>query len=273
MAVAWTGSSTAQPTSAHEPTPSSVAVRGHVDPPKRPPVLFPTTQAVTYSQALRGFHGASTRPAALDEHGRPMLVLTTINRNETLAVATFDDEGGFSAADLERLAYLLRSAEGAQNPMDPRTLGLVYRIQRHFDVPEIRVVSGYRLPKPASHSNHGLGRAIDLIVPGVTDEDVAKYARQFGFVGVGIYPTSQFVHLDIRTRSYFWVDTSAPHRRNRERGILRDLAAKSDAAALARGQTPIERFAIALNVDSALEKQEPGTPDVHVEEEDEDDLR
>jgi uncharacterized protein YcbK (DUF882 family) len=233
----------------------------------------PTTPTWTYAQALRGFHAASTRPAALDERGRPMLVLTTINRDETLAVATFDDDGGFSAADLERLAHLLRSGEGAQHPMDPRTLGLVYRIQRHFDVPEIRVVSGYRLPRPGSRSNHGLGRAIDLIVPGVTDEDVAKYARQFGFVGVGIYPTSQFVHLDIRTRSYFWVDASAPHRRNRERGILRDLAAKSDSGALARGQTPIEPFVIALNVDTALEKQEALAPDVPAEEEDEDEVR
>jgi uncharacterized protein YcbK (DUF882 family) len=227
----------------------------------------------TYAQALRGFHAPSTRESELDERGHPMFVLTTINRDETLAVATFDDDGGFSAADLERLAYLLRSAEGAQHPMDPRTLGLVYRIQRHFDVPEIRIVSGYRLPRPGSRSNHGLGRAIDFIVPGVSDEDVAKYARQFGFVGVGLYPTSQFVHLDVRARSYFWVDTSAPHRRNRERGILRDLAARSDSAALARGQSPIEPFAIALDVDAALEKQEALAPAAPVEEEDEDDVR
>jgi uncharacterized protein YcbK (DUF882 family) len=202
-----------------------------------------------------------------------MLVLSTINHGETLAVAAFDDDGGFSASDLERLAHLLRSAEGAEHPMEPRTLNLVYRLQRHFEVPEIRVVSGYRLPRPGSRSNHGLGRAIDLIVPGVSDEDVAKYARQFGFVGVGIYPTSQFVHLDVRARSYFWVDTSAPHRRNRERGILRDLAAKSDASALARGQSPIEPFAIAFNVDLALERQESVAPAAPVEEEDEDDVR
>jgi uncharacterized protein YcbK (DUF882 family) len=227
----------------------------------------------TYAQALRGFHAPSTLESQLDERGHTKLVLTTINRDETLAVATFDDDGGFSAADLERLAYLLRSAEGAQHPMDPRTLSLVYRVQRHFDVPEIRVVSGYRIPKPGSHSNHGLGRAIDIIVPGVSDEDVAKYARQFGFVGVGIYPTSQFVHLDIRARSYFWVDNSAPHRRNRERGILRDLAAKSDAAALTRGQSPVQPFAIALNVDVALEKQESMAPVAPVEEEDEDDVQ
>ena len=35
------------------------------------------------------------------------------------------------------------------------------------------------------------------MVPGVKDEEVAKYARQTGFVGVGIYPTSGFVHVDV----------------------------------------------------------------------------
>ena len=114
------------------------------------------------------------------------------------------------------------------------------------------MVSGYRVPKPGSHSNHGKGRAVDLVVPGVADEEVARYARDMGFVGVGVYPTSQFVHVDIRPRSYFWVDFSGPRMKNRERGILGDLAAKSDAAAAARGQAPIEPFGVATDVDAAL---------------------
>jgi hypothetical protein len=73
-----------------------------------------------------------------------------------------------------------------------------------------------------------------------------------GFVGVGVYPTSQFVHVDIRPRSYFWVDYSGPRMKNRERGILGDLAAKSDAAALARGQQAIEPFGVLTDVDAAL---------------------
>jgi hypothetical protein len=157
--------------------------------------------------------------------------------------------------------------------MDPRTLGLVYRIQRHFEVPEIRVVSGYRLPKPGSRSNHGLGRAMDIIVPGVADEDVARYAREFGFVGVGVYPTSQFVHVDIRPRSYFWVDYSSPHHRNRELGILRELAARSDAAALARGQAAIEPFAITMDVDQVIKKGSAFGVPAPAEEEDEDEVQ
>jgi uncharacterized protein YcbK (DUF882 family) len=161
-------------------------------------------------QSLVGWHAASARPVARDAAGRPMLTLSTINRGESLSVPAAGDGGGFDSCDLDKLAHLLRAATGDEHPVDPRTMALVYRIQTHFDVPEIRVVSGFRVPKPGSRSNHGKGRAVDMVVPGVPDEEVARYVREMGFVGVGIYPTSQFVHVDIRPRSYFWVDFSGP---------------------------------------------------------------
>lgn len=222
-------------------------------------------------QALVGWHAPSTREASSDPSGRPMLVLTVINRGETLAIPSASDEGTFDAEDLDRIAHLLRAAAGDEHPIDPRTLGLVYRIETHFEVPEIRVVSGYRVPKPGSHSNHGKGRAIDLIVPGVADEEVARYVREIGFVGVGIYPTSQFVHVDIRPRSYFWVDFSGPHMKNRERGILGDLAAKSDAAAVARGRTPIEPYGVATDVDAALRARGLAVASQQTEDDEDDD--
>jgi len=224
------------------------------------PAMAPRAQptsaaAIAYmagKQPLVGWHAPSDKTVARDGDGRPMLVLTTINRAESLAIGACGDEGGFASADLDRVAHLLRAASGDEHPVDPRTLDYVYRVQTHFGVPEIRVVSGYRVPKPGSRSNHGKGRAVDLIVPGIPDEEVARFAREMGFAGVGVYPTSQFVHVDIRPRSYFWVDYSGPRMRNRERGILAEVAAKSDAEALARGQIPIEPFAVGTDVDAAL---------------------
>jgi uncharacterized protein YcbK (DUF882 family) len=222
-------------------------------------------------QALVGWHAPSTREASRDVAGRPMLVLSTINRGETLAIASSTDDGAFDAVDLDRAAHLLRAATGDEHPVDPRTLGIVYRIQVHFGVPEIRVVSGYRVPKPGSHSNHGKGRAIDMVVPGVPDEEVARYAREMGFVGVGIYPTSQFVHVDVRPRSYFWVDFSGPHMKNRERGILGELAAKSDAAAVASGRAPIEPYGLAMDVDAALRARGMAVASAQAEEDEDED--
>jgi uncharacterized protein YcbK (DUF882 family) len=222
-------------------------------------------------QALVGWHAPSTKPVAADASGRPMLSLATLNRGESVDVPATTDTGGFASSDLDRVAYTLRAAGGEEHPVDPRTLGLVYRIQRHFGAPEIRVVSGYRVPRPRSHSNHGKGRAIDLVVPGVPDEEVARFAREQGFAGVGVYPTSQFVHVDIRPRSYFWVDYSGPRMKNRETGILGDLAARADASAVARGESPIEPFAIATDVDASLRARGLTVASVPLPAEEEDD--
>jgi uncharacterized protein YcbK (DUF882 family) len=222
-------------------------------------------------QALVGLHAVCDRPVPRDEDGRPMLSLTTANRGESLAIPVACDDGGFISTDLDRLAHLLRAASGDEHPMDARMLSLVYRIEAHFGAPEIRVVSGYRVPRPGSHSNHGKGRAMDIVVPGVADEEVARFVRGTGFVGVGVYPASQFVHVDVRPRSYFWIDYSGPRARNRERGILGDLAAKSDAAALARGQVPVEPFAVAMNVDAVLQARGITVGAAALPEEDEDD--
>jgi uncharacterized protein YcbK (DUF882 family) len=227
--------------------------------------------AAAYKQPLVGMHAPSAKSVEADPGGRPMLALTTVNRGESLVVAASGDDGGFSAVDLDRVAHLLRAASGDEHPVDPRTLGLVYRIQLHFGAPEIRVVSGYRVPKPGSHSNHGKGRAMDLVVPGVADEEVARFARELGFVGVGVYPTSQFVHVDVRPRSYFWIDYSGPRMKNKESCILPGVAAQGDAAALARGQTPIEPFVVSTDVDAALRARgAPPAPPLEDEDEDED---
>ncbi len=226
---------------------------------------------VSGKQPLVGLHAPSSKAVQRDEGGRPLLALSAVNRGESIAIPAASDDGGFASADLDRVAYLLRAMSGDEHPIDPRTLSLVYGIQTHFAVPEISVISGYRVPKPASRSNHGKGRAMDIIVPGVADEEVARFAREVGFVGVGVYPASQFVHVDVRPRSYFWVDYSGPHMSNRERGILGDLAAKSDAAALERGKAPIEPFAVATNVDSALQARGMASAPMAPAEEDEDD--
>ncbi len=191
-----------------------------------------------YVKAVKNWHaveGDEKQP--VDGQGRPELVIYSLNTRNKIALRAASDRGGFSTRDLDTLSYVLREpSSGNQHPIDPALADLVYRIQTHFDAPEIRVVSCYRTPRRAHSSNHGRGRAIDIIVPGATDDAVAKFAREQGFVGVGLYPTSGFVHVDVRSRSYFWIDSSGPGRRNRERGVLGDLAKKSDAAAIARGE-------------------------------------
>ncbi|MBX3227977.1 MAG: YcbK family protein [Labilithrix sp.] len=211
------------------------------------------------------------RTAPVDESGRPQLVLQALNTTDRVTLTAHSERGGFSAEDLDRAAHVLRDTRsGNEHPIDPHVLDLVYRIATHFQTAEVRVISAYRTPRGASRSNHGSGRAIDCVFPGTTDEEVAKLAREEGFTGVGTYPVSGFVHLDVRDRSYFWVDSSGPGKRNRTRGILGDLAAKSDQRALARGEHGVSPFGIGTDVDGALASAAHGNVTTTPQEEDDD---
>jgi uncharacterized protein YcbK (DUF882 family) len=167
-----------------------------------------------------------------------MLVLEILSTQERVELTPLRDDGGFARDDLALAAHALRDHRTDQEcVVDPRLLDLAYRVERRFQAKALRVVSAFRTPR-RRHSNHGKGRAIDLVVPGALDSEVARFARMIGFVGVGLYPRSGFVHLDSRPRSFFWVDRSGPGQRGRLRQVLPKLAELADMKATERGDAP-----------------------------------
>lgn len=62
-----------------------------------------------------------------------------------------------------------------------------------------------RAKKGAPHSQHILGNAADITVPGIPPKRVADVAEAIGFGGVGRYPT--FVHVDVRYDFSRWKET------------------------------------------------------------------
>ncbi len=221
-------------------------------------VSKPTTPAGYYHQ-VRAWHTPTPgKHAPLDSSGRPMLVLHGMYIGETATLSALTDDGGFYFDDLSRAGYVLREpGTSNQYPVEARTLDLLYRIQRHFNAQEIRVMSAYRTPVPGNGQGlHGKGRAVDFVVPGAEDADVARFAREQGFAGVGLYPIGSFVHVDTRERSYFWIDRSGPGHTSRERGILLDVARHSDDAARARGESPGTFFAAAGTPEGEDEESE-----------------
>ena len=233
----------------------------------------PKRAAVGAIPASRSWHAAPPgKTAPLDPSGRPLLVLQGLNIPDRVALTARGDRGGFSAQNLDHASHVMRDHAGNEHPIDPHLLDVIYRLQVHFKAPEIRIISGYRAPaRSGATSNHGKGRAMDLVVPGASDEEVARLAREQGFAGVGIYPVSGFVHVDVRERSYFWVDTSAPGKRSRMRGILADLAAKSDSQASARGERSVRPFHVGTDVDAVVGSS-PTPPSAAPVEEDEGDV-
>lgn len=213
----------------------------------------PRAKVQAPSHAARWHERGESAEAPRSAGGLPKLVLVALNTRERVELSPQSDRGGFSADALDAAAHVLRDPRtGRSHPVEPHLLDLVYRLQVKFAAPEVRVISAYRAPKRRSSSQHSHGRAIDIIVPGAADQAVAEEARRFGFVGVGIYPTSGFVHIDVRERSFFWVDKSGPGRRNRTRAILGEKASESDKTAAARGDRPVSRPNVGTDVDAAM---------------------
>ncbi len=184
------------------------------------------------------------RPASLEaqrewasQAPRPPLVLVPIAGGAPVALTPARDDGGFDAEALARAEEALAARRsGARHPITPGLLDRVYRAQRRFRVPFVHVVSGFR--EDRATSRHTQGCAMDIVLPGVRDAALAEHLRGEAFTGVGTYALSGFVHVDVRNRSYFWVDGTAPGRRSRARGVLARRAADADARARARGVAP-----------------------------------
>lgn len=173
------------------------------------------------------------------EGSLPPLVLAPIDAHggERVTLIPAGDNGGFSEEQQSQAARAFSPlGRKKPHPVSPRLLDLVYRAMRHFDAPLVHLISGYRADRAGSR--HTQGRAIDMVLPGVSNEELAAYVRQFGFVGVGVYPKSGFVHLDVRDTSFFWLDQSLPNERCRPEPTLMGEAKSMDQRARDRGESP-----------------------------------
>ncbi len=108
--------------------------------------------------------------------------------------------------------------------VDPRMLWLLARVSDHFRWKAIYIYSGYRPRKggeaardpasaPPHASLHATGRALDIAVDGVDNEELLKLCFDLPDTGCGYYPHNKFVHIDVRPRSSgssVWVDASGP---------------------------------------------------------------
>ncbi len=105
---------------------------------------------------------------------------------------------------------VLATSDGETIEIDPRLIQLVTQVSNTFGGREIKVVSGYRLGDTSRGSRHRHGKAIDFIVVGVPNEVLRDYLKSLDGVGVGYYPNSHFVHLDVREQWTYWVDYAGP---------------------------------------------------------------
>lgn len=112
---------------------------------------------------------------------------------------------------VEKVSDVLASwRTGKRVEIDPGLIRLIARVSDTFGGRPIRVISGFREHSYVQTSKHPEGRALDFAIAGVPNEALRDYLRTLPNVGVGYYPNSTFVHMDVREKSAHWVDVSGP---------------------------------------------------------------
>jgi uncharacterized protein YcbK (DUF882 family) len=124
--------------------------------------------------------------------------------------ATFRVNGSYDPAALEKLNWFLRDwRNNDRTRMDPRLFDVIWEAYRTAGATQpIVIVSAYRSPQTnamlrhrshgvAEHSQHILGRAMDTTMPGMPMERIREIGMRLQRGGVGWYPSSNFVHLDV----------------------------------------------------------------------------
>jgi uncharacterized protein YcbK (DUF882 family) len=174
-----------------------------------------------FSLKAAGAQPASAKPAGpkvgkkAARSKNAAVVLYHLNRRDTMTLRLRDAQGKPIKGQQRRFDRFLRCHyTNKQHSMNPRLVRLLYQTGRHWPGKRLEVVSGYRNPTVAKNprSPHMKGLACDFRVAGVKNTDLRDYLRgNMKKVGVGYYPNSSFVHLDVRKdRSAFWIDYSGP---------------------------------------------------------------
>ncbi|HEX9102230.1 MAG TPA: DUF882 domain-containing protein [Polyangia bacterium] len=154
----------------------------------------------------------------------PAVELFALNTRETFKLRP-DPKGRLTSKQLHGWNRFLRCHHtGRVHQMSTRLAQLIYEVDKHFGFKRILVVAGYRAPRVAREkgnpkSPHKKGVACDFRIEGVPNTELRDYERTLPKVGVGYYPNSEFVHLDVdplrSKHSAFWIDYSRPGERAR----------------------------------------------------------
>ena len=119
-------------------------------------------------------------------------------------------QGDYVPDALASINHLLRDFRtGDVHAIEPNLLDLLVMVRQRLETTAaLAVISGYRSPKTnatlheassgvASQSLHMQGMAIDIRIPGRPLAAVHKTALEMQAGGVGYYPKSDFVHVDV----------------------------------------------------------------------------
>jgi len=138
-----------------------------------------------------------------------MLAFFNTHTGERLKI-TYWEQGQYIGEALSQIDNLLRDhLANETKEIAPKLLDLLFAIRSRLDSREpFHVISGYRSNRTnaylrahtsgvAENSLHTVGQAIDIRLPGRDLRTLRQVALELKSGGVGFYPKSNFVHVDI----------------------------------------------------------------------------
>lgn len=141
--------------------------------------------------------------------GKRSLSFFNTHTGESLE-ATYWAEGKYLSRSLREINEILRDHRTNEiKPIDTQLLDLLYAIRLGVRSKRpFHIISGYRSPKTnarlrkrssgvARNSFHMLGKAADIRLPGYRLASLRKVALALKGGGVGCYPRSNFLHVDV----------------------------------------------------------------------------
>lgn len=135
--------------------------------------------------------------------------LHLITYQETWQGTALTPKGAVIPEARTAIAKLLK-ATGSRPMVPDRLIQLMVMTSHEFGGRPLFVVSGYRAQSYYSDSRHRHSAAVDFSIVGVRNADLRNYLLTLSNVGVGYYPNSSFVHLDVRNENTAWVDYAGP---------------------------------------------------------------
>ncbi len=172
-----------------------------------------------YSRASTSRHGPKTleKRGPTDEASQRWVAkhvvstfdIYSVNNLEAVTVRYVDGViDPRSKKDLDHLLRCLRTER--EKPIDPKLADALRALAHEVDKP-LGLVSGYRAPQYRwDHNYHNRAQAADIRVEGVPAYKLRNIAKKLGVKGVGHYPTTNMIHIDVRDDAYYWIDWSGP---------------------------------------------------------------
>jgi uncharacterized protein YcbK (DUF882 family) len=154
--------------------------------------------------------GVSPGPSSLLDSQDHFLLLYNTHTGERIDIV-YRHGDQYIAEALAKLDYFLRDHRtGDVRRFDPRLYDVLSDLTFSIGHPgsEIDIVCGYRTPSTnealrahstgvSKNSLHMQAEAIDLRMPGVDTRKLRKAALELRRGGVGYYPRSDFIHVDV----------------------------------------------------------------------------